>query len=272
MMNTADDVIVPRTIPALWQAKRRKQPITMLTAYDASFARAADEAGIDVLLVGDSLGMVVQGQRDTLSVTLDDMVYHTQLVRRGAPGRLIMADMPFLSDSTVAQALASAGRLLQEGGADLVKIEGGEAKAPIIRALTDAGIPVCAHVGLLPQHVRQLGGYRVQGRDAEDAARILHDAEVLVEAGAVMVLVECVPGPLGTRLATALETPVIGIGAGNGVDGQVLVLHDLLGLNDHPPRFVRDFLRGRGSIGQALTAYVAAVRDRSFPAEHEGYI
>lgn len=271
-MNTADEAIVPRTIPALWQAKRRKQPIVMLTAYDAGFAHQADLAGVDILLVGDSLGMVVQGQRDTLSVTLDDMVYHTRIVRRGAPDRLIMADMPFLSEITEEQALLSAGRLLREGGADMVKIEGGHAKAAVVRALTEAGIPVCAHVGLLPQRVRQLGGYRVQGRDAEDAARIQHDAEVLTEAGAVLVLVECVPSPLGARLAESLAAPVIGIGAGNAVDGQVLVLHDALGLNGHPPRFVRDFLRGRGSVGQALTAYAAAVRDRSFPAEHEGYI
>lgn len=271
-MNTDNDMIVPRTLPALSQAKRQKQPIVMLTAYDASFARQADLAGVDILLVGDSLGMVVQGQRDTLSVTLDDMVYHTRAVRRGAPDRLIMADMPFLSDRTVEQAVQSAGRLLQEGGADLVKIEGGSAKADIVRALSEAGIPVCAHVGLLPQHVRQLGGYRVQGRDAEDAARILRDAEMLTESGAALVLVECVPSPLGARLAATLATPVIGIGAGHAVDGQVLVLQDVLGLNDHPPRFVRDFLRGRGSVGQALTAYAAAVRDRSFPAEHEGYI
>jgi len=271
-MNTVDELIVPRTIPALWAAKRQNQPIVMLTAYDASFAHQADLAGVDILLVGDSLGMVIQGQRDTLSVTLDAMVYHTLAVRRGAPQRLIMADMPFLSEVTVDLAVQSAGRLMQEGGADLVKIEGGHAKADIVRALTEAGIPVCAHVGLLPQRVRQLGGYRVQGRDAEDAARILHDAETLTDAGAALVLVECVPSPLGARLADSLAVPVIGIGAGNAVDGQVLVLHDALGLNSHPPRFVRDFLRGRGSIGQALTAYAAAVRDRSFPADHEGYI
>ncbi|HQT42817.1 MAG TPA: 3-methyl-2-oxobutanoate hydroxymethyltransferase [Halothiobacillus sp.] len=259
----------PKTIPDLWQAQ---QPIVMLTAYDASFARMADAAGVDVLLVGDSLGMVVQGQRDTLAVTLDDMVYHTQLVRRGAPQALIVADMPFLTDNTIESTLHHAGRLIQEAGADMVKIEGGAVKAPIIRALTDAGIPVCVHLGLLPQRVRQLGGYRVQGRGAEDASRIIHDAELLADAGAALMVVECVPNGLGTRIAQSVAVPVIGIGAGAGVDGQVLVMHDLLGMNPHPARFVRDFLRGRGSILQAMQAYGEAVRNRSFPAEHEGFV
>lgn len=270
-MKANEALIVPRTLPDLWRAKRQKQPIVMLTAYEASFADVAAASGIDILLVGDSLGMVVQGQRDTLSVTLDAMVYHCQAVRRGAPQCLVMADMPFLSDASVAAAVHNAGRLMQEGGADLVKIEGGASKVPIVQALTEAGIPVCAHVGLLPQRVRQLGGYRVQGRETEDAARIISDAEALVEAGAALVLVECVPSALGERLAERVAAPVIGIGAGAGVDGQVLVLHDVLGLNRHPPRFVRDFLRGRGAIGQAFQAYADAVRDRDFPAEHEGY-
>ncbi len=259
----------PKTLPDLWRAEH---PITMLTAYDASFARLAAEAGIDVLLVGDSLGMVVQGQRDTLSVTLDEMVYHTQLVRRGAPHALIVADMPFLTDHGIDLTLRNAGRLMQEAGADMVKIEGGANKALLIRALTDAGIPVCAHIGLLPQRVRQLGGYKVQGRVSEDAGRILHDAEVLADAGAQLMVVECVPSALGTRIAQSIDVPVIGIGAGAGVDGQVLVMHDLLGINPHPARFVRDFLRGRGSILQAMQAYGEAVRNRSFPAEHEGFV
>lgn len=259
----------PKTLPDLWRAEH---PITMLTAYDASFARLAVEAGIDVLLVGDSLGMVVQGQRDTLSVTLDEMVYHTQLVRRGAPHALIVADMPFLTDHGIDLTLRNAGRLMQEAGADMVKIEGSANKAPLIRALTDAGIPVCAHIGLLPQRVRQLGGYKVQGRASEDAGRILHDAEVLADAGAQLMVVECVPSALGTRIAQSIDVPVIGIGAGAGVDGQVLVMHDLLGINPHPARFVRDFLRGRGSILQAMQAYGEAVRNRSFPAEHEGFV
>lgn len=244
----------------------------MLTAYDASFARLAVEAGIDVLLVGDSLGMVVQGQRDTLSVTLDEMVYHTQLVRRGAPQALIVADMPFLTDHGIDLTLRHAGRLMQEAGADMVKIEGNANKAPLIRALTDAGIPVCAHIGLLPQRVRQLGGYKVQGRGREDAVRLLHDAEMLADAGAQLMLVECVPSALGASIAQSVDVPVIGIGAGAGVDGQVLVMHDLLGINPHPARFVRDFLRGRGSILQAMQAYGDAVRNRSFPAEHEGFV
>ncbi|MGC8698136.1 MAG: 3-methyl-2-oxobutanoate hydroxymethyltransferase [Halothiobacillus sp.] len=258
-----------KTLPDLWRAT---QPITMLTAYDASFARLAALAGIDVLLVGDSLGMVVQGQRDTLSVTIDDMVYHTKLVRRGAPQTLIVADMPFLTDNTQDSTRQHAGRLMQEAGADMVKIEGGATKAPLIAALTDVGIPVCAHIGLLPQRVRQLGGYKVQGRASEDAARILHDAQVLADAGAQLMVVECVPSALGTRIAQSVAVPVIGIGAGAGVDGQVLVMHDLLGMNPHPARFVRDFLRGRGSILQAMQAYADAVRSRSFPADHEGFV
>lgn len=269
-MHSQDPAATPlKTLPDLWRAEH---PIVMLTAYDASFARLAVEAGIDVLLVGDSLGMVVQGQRDTLSVTLDDMVYHTQLVRRGAPQALIVADMPFLTDSTLDSTLRHAGRLMQEAGADMVKIEGGAIKAPLIIALTEAGIPVCAHIGLLPQRVRQWGGYKVQGRASEDAVRILHDAEVLADAGAQLMVVECVPSALGARIAQSVAVPVIGIGAGAGVDGQVLVMHDLLGMNPHPARFVRDFLRGRGSIAHAMQAYGDAVRNRSFPADHEGFV
>ncbi len=258
-----------KTLPDLWRAER---PLTMVTAYDASFARMAFEAQVDVLLVGDSLGMVMQGQRDTLSVSLDDMVYHTQIVRRGAPQALIVADMPFLTDYHLDLTIQNAGRLMQEAGADMVKIEANANKAPLVRALTDAGIPVCAHIGLLPQRVRQLGGYKVQGRASDDAGRLLHDAETLADAGAQLMVVECVPSMLGTRLAQSVAVPIIGIGAGAGVDGQVLVMQDLLGMNPNPARFVRDFLRGRGSIAQALQAYVTAVHNRSFPAEHEGFV
>lgn len=262
----------PKTMPALQKAKREQLPITMVTAYDANFARLAIEADMDILLVGDSLGMVVQGQRDTLGVSMDAMVYHTQMVRRGAPTGLIMADMPFLSDADIPTALRNAGRLVQEGGADIVKIEATATKADMVQALVEAGIPVCAHVGLLPQRVRQLGGYRVRGRDSDDATAVVRDAEVLAHAGASMILVECVPNTLGARIAKSVDVPVIGIGAGADVDGQVLVMTDLLGMNPHPARFVRDFLRGRGAILHALQAYVQAVRARSFPAEHEGFV
>lgn len=262
----------PKTLSALQKDKRDRIPIAMVTAYDAAFARLAMEAGIDILLVGDSLGMVVQGQRDTLSVTMDEMIYHTQLVRRGAPTGIVMADLPFLSDIDTATVLHNAGRLIQEGGADIVKIEATAVKSDLVQAMTEAGIAVCAHVGLLPQKVRQLGGYRVRGRDNDDAAAVLRDAEALTHAGAAMVLVECVPNTLGARITKSVDVPVIGIGAGVDVDGQVLVMNDLLGMNPKPARFVRDFLRGRGSIRQALQAYAEAVRLRHFPAEHEGFV
>lgn len=264
--------VKPKTLNTLKKAKLDQTPIAMVTAYDASFARLAMEAEIDILLVGDSLGMAVQGQRDTLSVSMDEMIYHTQMVRRGAPTGLVMADLPFLSDVDIPTVLRNAGRLIQEGGADIVKIEATAAKAGLVQAITDAGIAVCAHVGLLPQKVRQLGGYRVRGRDIDDAAIVIRDAEVLVHAGAAMVVVECVPNTLGARIAKSVDVPVIGIGAGAEVDGQVLVMNDLLGMNPQPARFVRDFLRGRGSILHALQAYTAAVRNRSFPAEHEGFV
>lgn len=270
--NTTPQRVKPKTLNTLQKAKLDQTPIAMVTAYDASFARLAMEAEIDILLVGDSLGMVVQGQRDTLSVSMDEMIYHTQMVRRGAPSGLIMADLPFLSDTDIPTVLRNAGRLVQEGGADIVKIEATAAKAELVQAITDAGIAVCAHVGLLPQKVRQLGGYRVRGRDIDDASVVLRDAEVLTHAGAAMVLVECVPSTLGARIAKSVDVPVIGIGAGVDVDGQVLVMTDLLGMNSHPARFVRDFLRGRGAILQALQAYADAVRTRSFPAEHEGFV
>ncbi|WP_407275105.1 3-methyl-2-oxobutanoate hydroxymethyltransferase [Halothiobacillus sp. DCM-1] len=265
-----EHVAVLRSLREVWAAKAEGRPISMLTAYDAGFAQQAVQAGVDFLLVGDSLGMVVQGGRDTLGVTIEDMVYHTRLVRRGAPTSLVMADMPFLSDTSPDAAFVHAGALMR-AGADIVKIEGGAAKADLIASLTEAGIPVCAHIGLLPQRVRQLGGYRVQGRSEEDAARILTDARALVDAGAAMLLIECVPSGLAERITRQASVPVIGIGAGQGVDGQVLVLQDVLGMNPNPPRFVRDFLRGRGSIVEALAAYVSAVQSRQFPAEHESY-
>ncbi len=261
---------IAHSLRDVWTAKAEGRPMVMLTAYDAGFAQLAVAAGVDMLLVGDSLGMVVQGARDTLSVSMADMRYHTELVRRGAPTALVMADMPFLSDATVESARLHAGGLMQ-AGADIVKIEGGAAKAEIVSALTESGIPVCAHIGLLPQRVRQLGGYRVQGRSEDDAARILADAHALADAGAAMLLIECVPSALAERITRQVRVPVIGIGAGQGVDGQVLVMHDVLGMNPHPPRFVRDFLRGRGAVVDAFSAYVDAVRTRQFPAEHESY-
>ncbi|WP_322520729.1 3-methyl-2-oxobutanoate hydroxymethyltransferase [Guyparkeria halophila] len=255
----------------LRQAKIDRTPIAMLTAYEAGFARAAAAAGVDAFLVGDSLGMVVQGQRDTLAVSIDDVAYHAAMVRLGVGDALVIADMPFLSDATVDRALDAAGVLMGEGGADMVKLEGGAEKAEIVRALTQSGVPVCGHVGLLPQRVRKLGGYRVQGREAADARRILDDAQALVAAGIDLLVVECVPSELGRALAEAVDVPVIGIGAGADTDGQVLVMHDMLGLTEKPPRFVRDFLVEGGSIHGAFAAYVEAVRERRFPTAEESF-
>ncbi|KTG17569.1 MULTISPECIES: 3-methyl-2-oxobutanoate hydroxymethyltransferase [unclassified Guyparkeria] len=259
------------TLARLHQAKADGQPIAMLTAYEAGLARTAAAAGVDAFLVGDSLGMVVQGQRDTLAVTVDEVAYHSAMVRRGAGDVPVVADMPFLSDATVERALDAAGVLMGEGGADMVKLEGGAEKAEIVRALTESGVPVCGHVGLLPQRVRKLGGYRVQGRGEEDARRILDDAQALVEAGIDLLVVECVPRALGRQLAEAVPVPVIGIGAGADTDGQVLVMHDMLGLTERAPRFVRNFMDGADSIRGAFAAYVEAVHSRRFPTEEESF-
>ncbi|MFW5954352.1 MAG: 3-methyl-2-oxobutanoate hydroxymethyltransferase [Guyparkeria sp.] len=252
-------------------AKAEREPIAVLTAYEAGLARAADAAGVDAFLVGDSLGMVVQGRRDTLAVTVEEVAYHAKMVRRGAPEALVIADMPFLSDANPERALASAATLMQEGGADMVKLEGGAEKAAVVESLTRAGVPVCGHVGLLPQRVRKLGGYRVQGRDEDDAERILDDARALERAGVDLLVVECVPAGLGAALARAVAVPVIGIGAGVDTDGQVLVMHDMLGLGERPTRFVRDFMKEAGSIQAAFAAYVEAVKARRFPTEDESF-
>jgi len=261
----------PVTLPRLRQMKADGAPIAMLTAYEASFARAADEAGVDVLLVGDSLGMVVQGREDTLAVTVDDVVYHCRAVRRGARRALVLADLPFLSYATPEQALASAAMLMKQGGAQAVKLEGGAPQVETVRVLSRHGVPVCAHLGLQPQSVHKLGGYRVQGRDADQAARMLDDARALEEAGADLLVIECVPGELAARLREHIRIPVIGIGAGRQTDGQVLVLHDVLGLTEKPPRFSRCFLDGAVGIQAALAAYVNAVRDGSFPSSDETF-
>jgi len=258
------------TIATLAAMKSRGEPIVCLTCYDASFARLMEAAGADVLLVGDSLGMVLQGHPSTIPVTVDQMVYHSACVARGRSRTLQVADLPFLACATPERALDNAAHLLQEGGAQVVKVEGGAAMLPTVRRLTEQGVAVCAHLGLLPQSVHRLGGYRFAGRDPDSARRIREDALALEEAGAGLLVLECVPATLAASLAQDLRIPVIGIGAGNGCDGQVLVLHDLLGLNPgRPPSFSRDFLKGRGSVPEALAAYATAVRDRSFPGPDE---
>ncbi len=260
----------PITVATLAAMKSRGERIACLTCYDASFARLLDGAGVDLLLVGDSLGMVLQGHSTTVPVTIDHMAYHCACVARGGTRALLVGDLPFLACATPERALTSAGRLMQEGGAQVVKLEGGAAVLETVRCLTAQGVPVCGHLGLLPQSVNQIGGYRFQGRDADSAATIRQDALALQEAGASLLVLECVPAALAAEISQALTIPVIGIGAGAGCDGQVLVLYDMLGLNPgRPPRFSRDFLRGHDTVPEALAAYVAAVRDGSFPGPAE---
>lgn len=259
----------PMTLKHLAGMKHEQERIACLTCYDASFARLLEAAGVEILLVGDSLGNVIQGHGSTLPVTLDDMIYHTACVTRAVDAPLVVADLPFLSYTSPALALESARRLMGEGGAQVVKLEGGSAVLDSVRALSDFGVPVCAHLGLLPQSVNRLGGYRYQGRDAEAAERIRGDALGLQEAGAELLVLECVPAALAARLTQELRIPVIGIGAGANCDGQVLVLYDMLGADpDRAPRFSRDFLTGTpGGLGDAVRAYVAAVKAAEFPSD-----
>ncbi|MEP6874641.1 MAG: 3-methyl-2-oxobutanoate hydroxymethyltransferase [Burkholderiales bacterium] len=244
------------------------EKIVMLTCYDASFARLLDAAGVDVLLVGDSLGMVLQGHDSTVPVSLDEMAYHTRCVARGNTHAWVIGDLPFGSyHATPDQAMRSAATLMQSG-AQMVKLEGGGWTVDTVRFLVERGIPVCAHLGLTPQSVHALGGYRVQGRDAGDADTLRRHAREITEAGASMLVLELMPSALAAELTAALPIPVIGIGAGAGCGGQVLVLHDMLGITQGQlPRFVRNFMEGAGSVEDAVRRYAAAVRDGSFPVE-----
>ncbi|WP_369975398.1 3-methyl-2-oxobutanoate hydroxymethyltransferase [Xanthomonas bundabergensis] len=260
----------PWTVPALAEAKRRQQKLVMLTAYDAGFARAFDANGVDLILIGDSLGMVVQGHDSTLPVTVDDIVYHTAAVARVLQRALLVADLPFQSDATPERALDAATRLLQ-AGAEMVKLEGAGHKLEVIRFLSERDIPVCSHLGLTPQSVLTFGGYKIQGREEAAADKLLADAKAVAAAGAALLVLECVPSPLAARITAAIDIPTIGIGAGPDCDGQVLVLHDFLGLDSghRRPRFVKDFLAEGGSIAGAVRAYADAVRAGTFPdAEH----
>lgn len=252
--------------------RERGEPIAMLTCYDASYAALLDEVGIECLLIGDSLGMVVQGRESTLPVTLDEVAYHARCVARGARYAWIVADMPFGSyQAGVDAAFANAVRLMQ-AGVHMVKLEGGAWLAPTIEAMTRAGIPVCAHLGLTPQSVFALGGYRVQGRTPEAADRLITDALALQDAGATMLVLEMVPAALAETVTQRLAIPTIGIGAGPGCSGQVLVLHDMLDVYPgRRPRFVRNFMTGAGSVRGAIEAYRDAVKARSFPGPEHGY-
>lgn len=255
------------TLSTLQAYKQAGETFSCLTAYDASFAHAASHAGIDVLLVGDSLGMVLQGHNSTLPVTIEDIVYHTRCAARGKGHSLLMVDLPFMSNATTERLLEDAGAVMR-AGAELVKLEGEAWMADGIRELTRRGVPVCAHLGLTPQTVHQLGGYKVQGREAAHAERIVNDAKILADAGASVILLECVPASLGKAVTAALDVPVIGIGAGPDTDGQILVMHDVLGVtHGRTPRFVKNFMADADSIQTAFQLYHEAVKTRSFPAQ-----
>ena len=263
---------VPLTVPQIQSFKRKAAKIVAVTAYDASMAARADEAGVDLVLVGDSLGMVVQGHASTLPVTMDAMVYHTTCVARGLRRPLLVADLPFMSFREPAIALANSARLLGEGGAAMVKLEGADWVCEVIHTLKRHDVPVCAHLGLTPQSVLRLGGYRVQGRDDATAARLRADARAVQDAGADLLELECVPAALAAQITRDLAIPTIGIGAGVDCDGQVLVMQDLLGITSgRRPRFTRDFLAGTGSVLDAIGAYAAAVRSGAFPAAEHSY-
>jgi len=262
----------PWTVPALAQAKQQGRRLVMLTCYDYGFARTLDAAGVDIVLIGDSLGMVVQGHDSTLPVSVDDVAYHTRIVAGGLDRALLVADLPFQADATPERALDASTRLLQ-AGAEMVKLEGAGHKLEVIRFLTERDIPVCSHLGLTPQSVLSFGGYKVQGRESAAADRLVADAIAVAEAGATLLVLECVPSELAARITAAVDIPTIGIGAGPACDGQVLVLHDLLGLDmgHRRPKFVKDFLAEGGSIAGAVRAYADAVRDGSFPDAAHSY-
>jgi 3-methyl-2-oxobutanoate hydroxymethyltransferase len=253
------------------QKKERGEIITMLTAYDYPTAMAMDKAGVDAILVGDSLAMVVLGYENTLSVTMEDMLHHSRAVARGAKTALLVGDMPFMSyQVSVEEATRNAGRFLQQGGMDAVKLEGGRERADAVRAITSAGIPVMGHLGLTPQSINQLGGFRAQGKTASTANRLLEDAQILEEAGAFSLVLESVPARLGEYISKHISIPTIGIGAGAGCDGQVLVTHDLLGLFERfMPKFVRQYANLHETMHKAFTEYIDDVESKRFPAvEH----
>jgi 3-methyl-2-oxobutanoate hydroxymethyltransferase len=262
----------PVNVGSLREMKKVREPIACLTAYDASFAQIVDAAGTDVVLVGDTLGMVIQGHDTTVPVTVGDMIYHTRCVARGVRRAFLMTDMPFMSYTTPAQALDNAVRLMQDGGAMMVKLEIGQGQTAIVEHLAHHDIPVCAHLGLKPQSVHKIGGFKVQAREEDAARKIVDDARALEAAGADVVLLECVPKDVGAAIRAALQVPVIGIGAGPDVDGQILVLYDILGVTQgRLPRFVRNFMRDRNAPLDALRDYVKAVKDRSYPAEQHWF-
>ena len=259
----------PLTIKQLQEMKQQGEKIAMLTCYDATFTGAMEQAGVDIILIGDSLGMVVQGRDSTVGVSVEDITYHTACVARGAERSFLLADMPFGSYHDEATAMENAVELMAAGGA-MVKLEGAGPMISIVQYLTTRGVPVCAHLGLTPQSVNQLGGFLVQAREEEEASQLMNDALAMQQAGAQMLVLECVPAALGRKVSENLEIPVIGIGAGAGCDGQVLVMHDMLGLGRRVPKFVANFMQGSDGIGAAFEKFVSEVRSGGFPAkEHE---
>ena len=259
------------TISTLQRAKDAGEKFTVLTAYDSTFAQLISRAGVDVLLVGDSLGMVVQGKDSTVPVTMDEMLYHVEAVYRGKGDALLMADLPFMSYSNETDALDNAAELMR-AGAQMIKLEGGAWLAGTIAKLNDCGIPICAHIGLTPQSIHKIGGYKIQGRDDQTAQQLMDDALTLERAGADVLLMECVPASLATQITQALSIPTIGIGAGPNTDAQVLVMHDMLGIaTDYVPKFVKNFLAETDSVQAAIAAYVAAVKSGEFPGPEHCY-
>jgi 3-methyl-2-oxobutanoate hydroxymethyltransferase len=261
------------TIQSLQQMKFQGEKIAMLTAYDATFARILDGAGVDALLVGDSLGMVIQGRENTLSVTLEEMIYHCRAVSRGASRAHLVGDLPFLSyQISIEEAVRSAGRLIKEGRVEAVKLEGGEEFADTVSAINRAGIPVMGHLGLTPQAIHKLGGFKVQGRDEEQAAKILSDARALEAAGCYAVVLEGIPGSLARRVTQAVSIPTIGIGAGIHCDGQVLVCYDLLGMDEFfKPKFVKRYDTLHARVSEAVRAFIGDVKERGFPLEENTF-
>ena len=261
------------TLPDIREAKAKNRKLVMMTAYDYPFGLLADEAGVDIVLVGDSLGMVVMGLEGTVEVTMDHMVHHIKAVMRGCKGPLVIGDMPFMSYNTsIREAITNAGRLLKEGGCDAVKLEGGAYFAPTVEAIVSAGIPVQGHIGLTPQTAGALGGFKMQGKDAAAAKQIVDDARALETAGVFSIILEAVPAPLGKLVAETVRVPVIGIGAGPDVDGQVLVTHDMIGLFDKfVPKFVRQYTNIRSVILDALGAYKSDVLGGKFPGPQHSF-
>lgn len=274
MVQKLNDLRSKITVPYVLESKHAKHILSATTAYDATFANIVDNSGIDIILVGDSVGTVIQGQPNTIGVTLDEMVYHTKLVTRTAKRALVVADLPFLTYQISAEeALRNAGRLIQSGGAQAVKLEGGHHVATTVAAITKADIPVMGHIGLTPQSYHRMGGFRVQGRDASSAKNMLKDAEALQQAGAFAVVLEGIPKELAAEITEFLDIPTIGIGAGPQCDGQILVLHDLLGLTPQgkTARFVKSYADLGSLAEEALSEYITEVQERLFPDDEHSY-